>query len=155
MLQILIYFNWRALTLSSISHVMLQAVNSVQQTVLIVREEEKKSYLLDFIRSMLPEDKVLIFVGKKVMWVTWFPALWKAASVSKHFDTDFCLTYSVVHLVSLLVEMSAPTTCPATWVCRGSECSVCTEATSSATVKKPSRTLKTVCDPLEERRWRE
>lgn len=44
-----------------------QAVNSVQQTVLMVREEEKKSYLLDFIRNMLPQDKVLIFVGKKIM----------------------------------------------------------------------------------------
>lgn len=42
-------------------------MNSVQQTVLIVREEEKKSYLLDFIRNMLPQDKVLIFVGKKIM----------------------------------------------------------------------------------------
>ncbi|XP_075906915.1 putative ATP-dependent RNA helicase DDX43 isoform X1 [Nelusetta ayraudi] len=45
----------------------LMAVNSVQQTVLIVREEEKKSYLLDFIRNMLPQDKVLIFVGKKII----------------------------------------------------------------------------------------
>lgn len=42
-------------------------MNSVQQAVLIVREEEKKSYLLDFIRNMLPQDKVLIFVGKKIM----------------------------------------------------------------------------------------
>lgn len=42
-------------------------MNSVQQTVLIVHEEEKKSYLLDFIRNMLPQDKVLIFVGKKIM----------------------------------------------------------------------------------------
>lgn len=46
-----------------------QAVNTVQQTVLIVREEEKKSYVFDFIRNMLPEDKVLIFVGKKLVWV--------------------------------------------------------------------------------------
>ncbi|XP_060942856.1 probable ATP-dependent RNA helicase DDX43 [Limanda limanda] len=45
----------------------LAAVNTVEQTILIVREEEKKSYLFDFIRNMLPEDKVLIFVGKKLV----------------------------------------------------------------------------------------
>ncbi|XP_023121251.2 probable ATP-dependent RNA helicase DDX43 isoform X1 [Amphiprion ocellaris] len=45
----------------------LAAVNTVQQTVLIVHEEEKKSYVFDFIRNMLPQDKVLIFVGKKLM----------------------------------------------------------------------------------------
>ncbi|XP_063347835.1 probable ATP-dependent RNA helicase DDX43 [Pelmatolapia mariae] len=44
----------------------LAAVNTVQQTVLIVREEEKKSYLFDFIRNMQPEEKVIIFVGKKL-----------------------------------------------------------------------------------------
>ncbi|KAG8000301.1 putative ATP-dependent RNA helicase DDX43, partial [Nibea albiflora] len=45
----------------------LAAVNTVQQTVLIVREEDKKSYVFDFIRNMQPEDKVLIFVGRKLM----------------------------------------------------------------------------------------
>ncbi|XP_041645646.1 probable ATP-dependent RNA helicase DDX43 [Cheilinus undulatus] len=45
----------------------LAAVDTVQQTVLIVREEEKKSYLFDFIGNMLPEDKALIFVGKKLI----------------------------------------------------------------------------------------
>ncbi|XP_051815804.1 probable ATP-dependent RNA helicase DDX43 [Acanthochromis polyacanthus] len=45
----------------------LAAVSTVQQTVLIVHEEEKKSYVFDFIRNMLPLDKVLIFVGKKLM----------------------------------------------------------------------------------------
>ncbi|XP_037322402.1 probable ATP-dependent RNA helicase DDX43 [Pungitius pungitius] len=45
----------------------LAAVNTVQQTVLIVHEEEKKSYIFDFIRNMLPLDKVLIFVGKKLV----------------------------------------------------------------------------------------
>ncbi|XP_029377694.1 putative ATP-dependent RNA helicase DDX43 [Echeneis naucrates] len=44
----------------------LLAINTVQQTILIVHEEEKKSYLFDFIRNMLPQDKVLIFVGKKL-----------------------------------------------------------------------------------------
>ncbi|KAM9726763.1 putative ATP-dependent RNA helicase DDX43 isoform 1-T2 [Menidia menidia] len=45
----------------------LAAVNTVQQEVLIVNEEEKKSYVFDFIRNMLPQDKVLIFVGKKLI----------------------------------------------------------------------------------------
>ncbi|KAJ4948091.1 hypothetical protein JOQ06_019631, partial [Pogonophryne albipinna] len=45
----------------------LAAVNTVDQTVLIVHEEDKKSYLFDFIRNMLPEEKVLIFVGKKIV----------------------------------------------------------------------------------------
>ncbi|KAM6997243.1 putative ATP-dependent RNA helicase DDX43 [Tautogolabrus adspersus] len=45
----------------------LAAVNTVHQTVLLVREEEKKSYLFDFIRDMLPDEKVLIFVGKKLL----------------------------------------------------------------------------------------
>ncbi|XP_074532711.1 putative ATP-dependent RNA helicase DDX43 [Halichoeres trimaculatus] len=45
----------------------LAAVNTVQQAVLFVQEEEKKSYVFDFIRNMQPEDKVLIFVGKKLV----------------------------------------------------------------------------------------
>ncbi|XP_034754825.1 probable ATP-dependent RNA helicase DDX43 [Etheostoma cragini] len=45
----------------------LAAVNTVQQTVLIVHEDEKKSYVFDFLRNMLPTDKVLIFVGKKLV----------------------------------------------------------------------------------------
>lgn len=34
---------------------------------MIVREEEKKSYVFDFVSNMLPQDKVIIFVGKKLM----------------------------------------------------------------------------------------
>ncbi|XP_047668414.1 probable ATP-dependent RNA helicase DDX43 isoform X2 [Tachysurus fulvidraco] len=45
----------------------LAAVDTVQQTVLIVQEEEKKEYVFDFIYNMEPEDKVLIFVGKKIV----------------------------------------------------------------------------------------
>ncbi|XP_050982743.1 probable ATP-dependent RNA helicase DDX43 isoform X1 [Labeo rohita] len=44
----------------------LAAVNTVQQTVLFVQEEEKKAFLFDFIDRMESQDKVLIFVGKKV-----------------------------------------------------------------------------------------
>ncbi|XP_037542963.1 probable ATP-dependent RNA helicase DDX43 [Nematolebias whitei] len=45
----------------------LAAVNTVLQTLVVVQEEEKKSYLFDFIRNMQPQDKVLVFVGKKLM----------------------------------------------------------------------------------------
>ncbi|XP_036403067.1 probable ATP-dependent RNA helicase DDX43 [Megalops cyprinoides] len=45
----------------------LAAVNTVEQAVLIVQEEEKKAYVYDFIHNMEPEDKVLIFVGKKLV----------------------------------------------------------------------------------------
>ncbi|XP_035257015.1 probable ATP-dependent RNA helicase DDX43 [Anguilla anguilla] len=45
----------------------LAAVNTVEQTVLIVQEEEKKAYVYDFIHNMEPQDKVLIFVGKKIV----------------------------------------------------------------------------------------
>ncbi|XP_023182740.1 probable ATP-dependent RNA helicase DDX43 [Xiphophorus maculatus] len=44
----------------------LAAVNTVQQTLEIVKEEEKKMFVFDFIRNMQPQDKVLIFVGKKI-----------------------------------------------------------------------------------------
>ncbi|TRY95756.1 hypothetical protein DNTS_026439 [Danionella cerebrum] len=44
----------------------MMAVNTVQQTVLFVQEDEKKAYMFDFIHRMEPQDKVLIFVGKKV-----------------------------------------------------------------------------------------
>lgn len=42
-------------------------MNTVRQKILIVNEEEKKSYVFDFIRNMEPQDKVLIFVGKKIV----------------------------------------------------------------------------------------
>lgn len=37
------------------------------QKILIVGEEEKRSYVFDFIGNMEPLDKVLIFVGKKLV----------------------------------------------------------------------------------------
>ena len=42
-------------------------MTSVHQSVLFVTEEDKKAYVFDFIRNMEPNDKVLIFVGKKIM----------------------------------------------------------------------------------------
>ncbi|XP_077585224.1 putative ATP-dependent RNA helicase DDX43 isoform X1 [Stigmatopora nigra] len=44
----------------------LAAVSTVEQTVLVLHEEDKKSYLFGFLTNLLPEDKVLIFVGKKI-----------------------------------------------------------------------------------------
>ncbi|XP_061692411.1 probable ATP-dependent RNA helicase DDX43 [Syngnathoides biaculeatus] len=44
----------------------LAAVGTVQQTVLVLHEEDKKSYLLGFIGDLLPDEKVLIFVSKKI-----------------------------------------------------------------------------------------
>ncbi|XP_075125640.1 putative ATP-dependent RNA helicase DDX43 [Leptodactylus fuscus] len=45
----------------------LAAVTTVEQRVLIVAEEEKRSFTLDFIDGLKPEDKVIIFVGKKLI----------------------------------------------------------------------------------------
>uniref|UniRef100_A0A674N2E6 RNA helicase n=1 Tax=Takifugu rubripes TaxID=31033 RepID=A0A674N2E6_TAKRU len=44
----------------------LTAVSSVRQKILIVSAEEKKPYLLNFLKNMEPQDKVLIFVGRKL-----------------------------------------------------------------------------------------
>ncbi|XP_063772881.1 probable ATP-dependent RNA helicase DDX43 isoform X2 [Pseudophryne corroboree] len=45
----------------------LAAVNTVQQRVLVIPEEDKRAITLHFIDSLKPEDKVLIFVGKKLI----------------------------------------------------------------------------------------
>ncbi|XP_066446585.1 probable ATP-dependent RNA helicase DDX43 [Eleutherodactylus coqui] len=45
----------------------LAAVNTVDQKVLIVEEEEKREVTRRFIDSLKPEDKVIIFVGKKLI----------------------------------------------------------------------------------------
>ncbi|XP_048361800.1 probable ATP-dependent RNA helicase DDX43 [Sphaerodactylus townsendi] len=44
----------------------LAAVNTVEQKVVVIPEEEKRAFTRYFIDSMKSEDKVLIFVGKKV-----------------------------------------------------------------------------------------
>ncbi|NXL56900.1 DDX43 helicase, partial [Chordeiles acutipennis] len=44
----------------------LAAVNTVEQRVIVIAEEEKRAFVLDFIDSMKPKDKVIIFVGKKL-----------------------------------------------------------------------------------------
>ncbi|NWV04120.1 DDX43 helicase, partial [Ptilonorhynchus violaceus] len=44
----------------------LAAVNTVQQKVIVIPEEEKRAFMHCFIKSMKPKDKVIIFVGKKL-----------------------------------------------------------------------------------------
>ncbi|MBN3279778.1 DDX43 helicase, partial [Polyodon spathula] len=55
----------------------LAAVNTVEQGVLVIAQEEKKAFTLEFVQNMMPEDKVLIFVGKKI--------------VVDDLSSDFCL----------------------------------------------------------------
>ncbi|XP_073482899.1 probable ATP-dependent RNA helicase DDX43 [Aquarana catesbeiana] len=45
----------------------LAAVNTVEQRVLVIPEEEKRAFTLHLIDSLKPEDKILIFVGKKLV----------------------------------------------------------------------------------------
>ncbi|NXE33063.1 DDX43 helicase, partial [Ptilorrhoa leucosticta] len=44
----------------------LAAVNTVQQKVIVIPEEDKRTFMHSFIKSMKPKDKVIIFVGKKL-----------------------------------------------------------------------------------------
>ncbi|KAM6407347.1 putative ATP-dependent RNA helicase DDX43 [Pluvialis apricaria] len=44
----------------------LAAVNTVEQRVIVIAEEEKRAFVQSFIDSMKPKDKVIIFVGKKL-----------------------------------------------------------------------------------------
>ncbi|XP_010210331.1 PREDICTED: probable ATP-dependent RNA helicase DDX43 [Tinamus guttatus] len=44
----------------------LTAVNTVEQRVVVIPEEEKRAFTRYFIDSMKPKDKVIIFVGKKL-----------------------------------------------------------------------------------------
>ncbi|CAH2248897.1 probable ATP-dependent RNA helicase DDX43 [Pelobates cultripes] len=45
----------------------LAAVNTVTQKVLVIQEEEKKAFTRHFIDCLKPEDKIIIFVAKKLM----------------------------------------------------------------------------------------
>ncbi|NXY72833.1 DDX43 helicase, partial [Glareola pratincola] len=47
----------------------LAAVNTVEQRVIVITEEEKRAFMQSFIDSMKPKDKVIIFVGKKLFFV--------------------------------------------------------------------------------------
>ncbi|KAM4041225.1 putative ATP-dependent RNA helicase DDX43 isoform 1-T2 [Anomaloglossus baeobatrachus] len=55
----------------------LAAVNTVDQRVVVITEEEKRAFTLHFIDSLKPEDKAIIFVGKKLM--------------ADHLASDLCL----------------------------------------------------------------
>ncbi|KAI1241141.1 hypothetical protein IHE44_0009604 [Lamprotornis superbus] len=50
----------------------LAAVNTVQQKVIVIPEEEKRTFMHSFIKSMKPKDKVIIFVGKKLTGIALF-----------------------------------------------------------------------------------
>nr|XP_033791335.1 probable ATP-dependent RNA helicase DDX43 isoform X2 [Geotrypetes seraphini] len=45
----------------------LAAVNTVQQKIIILPEEEKRAYTRHFIDCLKPQDKIIIFVGKKLI----------------------------------------------------------------------------------------
>ncbi|KAM5197157.1 DEAD box protein 53 [Hipposideros larvatus] len=45
----------------------LAAVNTVRQNVIVTTEEEKRSLLQEFLQSMLPKDKVIVFVSRKLV----------------------------------------------------------------------------------------
>ncbi|NXH70709.1 DDX43 helicase, partial [Hydrobates tethys] len=47
----------------------LAAVNTVEQRVIVIDEEEKRAFMQCFVDSMKPKDKVIIFVGKKLTYV--------------------------------------------------------------------------------------
>lgn len=62
--------------------VVQQAVNTVKQSVIVIAEEEKRTFMRYFIDSMKPKDKVIIFVGRKIMYVIF----------SQYFICSFFLT---------------------------------------------------------------
>lgn len=62
--------------------VVQQAVNTVKQSVIVIAEEEKRAFMQYFIDSMKPKDKVIIFVGRKIMYVIF----------SQYFICSFFLT---------------------------------------------------------------
>uniref|UniRef100_A0ABI7VXR3 RNA helicase n=1 Tax=Felis catus TaxID=9685 RepID=A0ABI7VXR3_FELCA len=45
----------------------LVAVNTVKQIVIVTTEEEKRSLIQEFLESLSPQDKVLIFVSRKLV----------------------------------------------------------------------------------------
>ena len=48
---------------------MLKAAVTVDQIVEFIQEEEKQQRLFEFISAMEPEDKAIVFVSRKAMWV--------------------------------------------------------------------------------------
>ena len=43
----------------------LAAVHSVTQKIVKVEDDDKLAYLLEFIKSMEPDDKIIVFVMRK------------------------------------------------------------------------------------------
>lgn len=55
----------------------LAAVHTVTQQILFVEEDDKEAVLLEFIRNMEPNDKIIIFCGKK--------------ATATHISTELCM----------------------------------------------------------------
>ena len=45
----------------------LAAVNTVKQNIIVTTEEEKRSLIQEFLQSLSPKDKVIVFVGRKLV----------------------------------------------------------------------------------------
>uniref|UniRef100_A0A452FEV2 RNA helicase n=1 Tax=Capra hircus TaxID=9925 RepID=A0A452FEV2_CAPHI len=45
----------------------LVAVNTVKQSIIVTTEEEKRSLIQEFLQSLSPKDKVIVFVGRKLV----------------------------------------------------------------------------------------
>ncbi|XP_068819411.1 DEAD box protein 53 [Capricornis sumatraensis] len=45
----------------------LVAVNTVKQNIIVTTEEEKRSLIQEFLQSLSPKDKVIVFVGRKLV----------------------------------------------------------------------------------------
>ncbi|XP_068135474.1 probable ATP-dependent RNA helicase DDX43 [Hyperolius riggenbachi] len=57
----------------------LAAVTSVKQTVIMIEEKEKRAFLLKFVESLKPTDKLITFVSRKV--------------IADDITSDLCLRY--------------------------------------------------------------
>ncbi|XP_029786451.1 DEAD box protein 53 [Suricata suricatta] len=45
----------------------LVAVNTVKQNIIVTKEEEKRSLIQEFVKNLSPQDKVIIFVSRKLV----------------------------------------------------------------------------------------
>lgn len=80
-----------------------QAVNTVEQRVIVIAEEEKRAFMQYFIDSMKPKDKVIIFVGRKLTYVISFQyyiCSFSLTEILASFFVHLSLLPSVTALVS-------------------------------------------------------
>uniref|UniRef100_A0A8C6Y1H5 RNA helicase n=1 Tax=Naja naja TaxID=35670 RepID=A0A8C6Y1H5_NAJNA len=60
---------WNPITFQSyflVINFILQAVNTVEQKIIVIPEEEKRAFTHHFVDTMKSDDKTIIFVGKKL-----------------------------------------------------------------------------------------